>query len=299
MKVSHSPHRKESEGAVAPVGWCRAPQPALLALLAGLGLFLLAGVVRISAGGPATAPKRVPAFKYSYRVLEVYLNGEFVTTINDEGLTFSGKEEIRVWGVLKGEKTPSRLFNDVPGDGSLSGDGDLLSPLAPMLKGTLTLQNPSSDIGVNGVLQASDCGRYFYTQGAGVEMRNGDVKNFSCGRTPLHDVGSFMGAMRLSGSEKVKVHWVLPGVSYKCGPVTIDYNDQHRLKRIEGDPALSTADDPNQEAQTYPLSVFRQKRFKLDIDIAHSWEPDYATKANVVWKGEVWLERIESGKVKK
>ena len=37
----------------------------------------------------------------------------------------------------------------------------------------------------------------------------------------------------------------------------------------------------------------------LNINIAHSWEPDYATKANVIWEGWVLLERIESGKGKR
>jgi len=216
-------------------------------------------------------------------VLEVYLYGEFVTTINDEGPTFSGKEMISVWGRDHGMKFE---LGDPP---------HIPSWLYPM-EGTLTLQSSSSDIGVNGLLQTSKFNRHFVTQGSGVD---GNGKNFSCGETLLDDFGGFVGAMRLSGSDKVKVHWVLPGVSYKCGPVTVDYNDQHRLRRIEGDTAESTADDPNQEAQTYPLSVFRQKRFELKIDIAHSWEPDYATKANVIWEGRVLLERIESEKGKK
>jgi len=283
MKEGRSQWSNGGAGGDAPAGRVRATRTTGLALLAALVLFLLAGVVRISAGGPATAPKRVPAFKYSYRVLEVYLYGEFVTTINDEGFTFSGKEMISVWGRDHNMKFE---VGDPP---------HIPSWLYPM-EGTLTLQSPSSNIGVNGLLQTSDFKRHFVTKGAGVDQ-NG--KNFSCGESTIDDFGGFIGAMRLSGSEKVKVHWVLPGVSYKCGPVGIDYNDQHRLKRIEGDPAESTADDPNQEAQTYPLSVFRQKRFELNIDIAHSWEPDYATKANVIWEGRVLLERIESGKGKK
>jgi len=296
MKVSRFPCRQESEGAGAQAGRRRAPRTAWLALLAALVLFLLAGVVRISAlGGPATAPKRAPAFKYSYRVLEVQLYGVFTTNSTmgrrGEDLTFTGKEEIWVFGLLKSEKTQGDLLTDLF-------DADDPTPLVKsktFAKGTLTLQSPASEIIVNGMLQTSDFKRDFIIKGAGIESGG---QNFSCGET-LDDVGSFVGVMRLSGSEKVKVFWILPAVSYNCGPVTVDYNDQHRLRRIEGDPSISTADDPNQEAQTYPLSVFRQKRFMLNIDIAHSWEPDYATKANVVWKGKVWLERIESGKGKK
>lgn len=146
MKVSRFPHRKESETAGAPALRRRAPRTARLALLAVLVLLLLAGVVRISVGAPAPALKRVPAFRYSYRVLEVNLRGLFVTTINDEGLAFSGREEIWVWGALKGEKTQSRPVD-------LPEDDDLLAPLPPEVgtftKGTLTLQSPASDIGVN------------------------------------------------------------------------------------------------------------------------------------------------------
>ena len=294
MKKSHPLPHEEAEviGAAAHRG--RVPRTARLALLAALALLPAAGAAPGAAGGPAAAQTRAPAFKYSYRVLGVYLYGEFVTTITDEGFTFSGKEEIWVLGKLKGEKTQGDPMKDLP----LS--EDLLFPLgisiSTFIEGTLTLQSPSSDIGVNGLLQTSDFKRHFVTKGAGVDQ-NG--KNFSCGESAIDDFGGFIGGMRLSGSEKVKVHWVLPGISYKCGPVSIDYNDQHRLKRIEGNPAESTADDPNQEAQTYPLSAFRQKRFMLNINIAHSWEPDYATKADVVWKGKVWLERIESGKGKR
>lgn len=261
----------------APAGRRRAARPVQFALLAALMLFPLAGVVRNSAGGPPAAQTRVPAFKYNYRVLEVELYGLFDTTINDEGSTFSGRETIIVRGLAKGGGVPPRLWSEFS-------------------EGTLTLQSPPSDIRVNGMLKTSDFKRIFKIKGAGVDA---DGKNFSCGESSIDDFGGFVGAMRLSGSEKVKVHWVLPGVPYKCGPVTVDYNDQHRLRPIEGDPSISTADDPKQEAQTYPLSVFRQQRFKLEINIAHSWEPDYATKAEVLWWGEVLLERIDSGKGKK
>jgi len=245
-----------------------------------------AGTAPGATGDPAAAQTRAPVFKYSYRVLEVNLYGVFVTSSTmgrrGEDITFSGKEMISVWGRAKGMKFEV-------------GDPPRIPTWLYPMEGTLTLQSPPSDIGVNGMLQTSDFKRHFVIEGGGVD---GDGKQFSCDHG-LDDVGGFVGAMRLSGSEKVKVHWVLPGLSYKCGPVTIDYNDQHRLKRIEGDPAESTADDPNQEAQTYPLSAFRQQRFKLEINIAHSWEPDYATKANVIWEGWVLLERIESGKGKR
>jgi len=295
MKKSHPILHEEANVIRAAAYRRRAPRTARLALLAALVLLPAAGVVPGATGGPAAAPKRAPVFKYNYRVLEVSLYGEFVTTSTmgrrGEDITFSGDEKIWVLGKMKGAKTKG----DSLGDLFPSEDPFPLVSSSTFTEGTLTLQSPPSDIGINGMLKTSDFKRIFQIKGAGVD---GDGKNFSCGES-LDDVGGFVGAMRLSGSEKVKVHWVLPGVSYKCGPVSIDYNDQHRLKRIAGDPAESTADDPNQEAQTYPLSAFRQQRFKLKIDIAHSWEPDYATKANVIWKGEVLLERIESGKRKK
>jgi hypothetical protein len=290
MKKNHLLPHEEVKVPGSAARWRRSSRSVRLALLAALVLLLLTG------GAPAAAPKKAPAFTYSYRVLQVELYGRFDTTTTmgrrGEDITFSGKEEILVFGKLMGENTDGDPLKDLPVS------DDLLFPLGISMstfnEGTLTLQNPRSDMGVNGMLKTSDFKRLFFIKGAGVD---GDGKNFSCGED-INDVGGFGGAMRLSGTDKVKVHWVLPGVGYKCGPVTVDYNDQNRLKRIDGDPAESSADDPNQEAQTYPLSTFLQKRFELKINIAHSWEPDYATKADVIWKGRVLLERIESGKGK-
>ena len=235
--------------------------------------------VRPAAGSGASAG--APRFKYSYKVLAVRLHGSFWATYDDgEGHTFTGYERITVRGVARGAN--SKLENPCARGHCAFFD-----------KGRLTLQSPPSRqlAPINGWLQTSRFNRSYKITAKETVPDGEGVRTIDCSETD-EDSESFVGSMQLSGPKTVVTSWVVPGLPLSCvpfgGDVSVPYSDNS--------PGYQSR---FQFSDIYPLRAFRKRRVELEVEMNHSWRPNWATEAETRWDGWVELERVTGGKGKR